>query len=159
MKTLRSTVAAVLALGLASALLASNETNTLESTPQVKAYRALLAAMRAGDYAAYKRWMVKEAGARMDETNRQLGKDPKDVLTFMAVITPPEIAVTDMEVDGPKAILHASGKLEGEMNYGTVELSREDGQWRVGLQSWTNKAVSPSLVARARPADERRRSS
>ena len=135
----RGTLAAVLALGLCSAVRAADDAKKLESTPQVKGYRALLAAMKAGDYAAYKKCMVKEAGPQMDEQARQMGKTPKEVLGFMAMMTPSDIVVTDMKVDGKKATLHATGKQEGETNYGTIEMAQEDGQWKVGHQSWSNK--------------------
>jgi len=137
-RRLRRALAVVLALGLCSAALAANDPKKLESTPQVKSYRALLAAMKAGDYDAYKKHMMKAAGPQMDEQAKQMGKSPKDVLSFMTMMTPTDIAVSDMKVDGKKATLHASGKLEGEMNYGTIEMAEEDGQWKVGQQSWAN---------------------
>lgn len=136
-RLLRITVACVLALGLSSAVRAG-DAKKLESTPQVKAYRALLAAMKAGDYAAYKKCMVKEAGPQMDDQAKQMGKSPKEVLSFMAMMTPTDIAVDDVKVDGKKATLHASGKLDGEMNYGTIDMAQEEGQWKVGKQSWAN---------------------
>jgi hypothetical protein len=131
-------VASVLVLGLSSAVRAADDTKKLESTPQVKTYRALLAAMKAGDYAAYKKCMVKEAGPQMDEQAKQMGKSPKEVLEFMAMMTPPDVTVTGLKVDGKKATLQASGKLDNEMNYGTIEMAQEDGQWKVGKQSWAN---------------------
>jgi len=137
-RILRGTLAAVLALGLCSAVFAAGDAKKLESTPQVKGYRALLAAMKAGDYAAYKKCMVKEAGPQMDEQAKQMGKSPKEVLGFMAMMTPSDITVTDVKVEGKKATLQANGKLDGEMNYGTVEMAEEDGQWKVGKQSWAN---------------------
>lgn len=147
MKSLRIAFLVALAFALASAALASEESKNLESAPPVKAYRALLAAMKAGDYAAYKSWMVRDAGPRMDETTKQMGKDPKDVLSFLAMLTPPEVVVTGLEVDGDRAILHATGKLDGETNYGTIEMSEEDGQWRVGLQSWTTTKAGTGASA------------
>ena len=57
---LRGILAAVVALGIcqaavaAGAAAAATDSKKLESTPQVKAYRAQLAAMKAGDYEAYK---------------------------------------------------------------------------------------------------------
>ncbi|HET9794745.1 MAG TPA: hypothetical protein VFS34_09805 [Thermoanaerobaculia bacterium] len=137
-RILRGTLAAVLALGLCSAALAADDAKKLESTPQVKGYRALLAAMKAGDYPAYKKCMVKAAGPQMDEQAKQMGKSPKEVLSFMAMMTPSDISVSDMKVEGKKATLHASGKLDGEMNYGTIEMAEEEGQWKVGHQSWAN---------------------
>jgi hypothetical protein len=56
----------------------------------------------------------------------------------MVMMTPSDIAVTDVKVEGKKATLKASGKLDNEMNYGTIEMAEEDGQWKVGQQSWAN---------------------
>lgn len=140
MKSRRISLAAfALALALASALLASDDPKKLESTPRVKAYRALLAAMNAGDYAACKSRMVREAGARMDETTKRMGKNPGDVLAHLARLTPPDVAVTDLEVDGKRAVLHAVGRLDGETHEGTVELSEEEGEWRVIVRTWTTR--------------------
>jgi hypothetical protein len=137
-RTLRGALAVVLVLGLCSAARAAADAKKLESTPQVKGYRALLAAMKAGDYDAYKKHMVKAAGPQMDEQAKQMGKSPKDVLSFMAMMTPSDITVSDVKVEGKKATIKASGKLDGEMNYGSIEMAEEDGQWKVGQQSWAN---------------------
>ena len=137
-RTFRAALVVALALGLCSAARAADDAKKLESTPQVKGYRALLAAMKAGDFEAYKKCMVKEAGPQMDEQAKQMGKSPKEVLGFMAMMTPSDITVTDVKVEGKKATLHANGKLDGEMNYGTIEMAQEDGQWKVGHQSWSN---------------------
>jgi len=137
-RLLQGALAAILALGLCSAVRAADDSKKLESTPQVKTYRALLAAMKSGDYAAYKKCMVKEAGSQMDDQAKQMGKSPKEVLSFMAMMTPSDISFTGLKVDGKKATLHADGKLDGEMNYGTIEMAQEDGQWKVGHQSWAN---------------------
>ena len=40
--------------------------------------------------------------------------------------------------DGQTATLLATGKVDNEMNTGTIEMAQEDGQWNVGHQSWTN---------------------
>ena len=141
---LRGILVAVVALGIcpaagaAGAAAASADSKKLESTPQVKAYRAQLAAMKAGDYEAYKKTMVKEAGPQMDKQAKEMGKSPKEVLGFMVMMTPADITITSMKVEGKKATLTASGKLDGELNKGTIEMAEEDGQWKVGHQSWSN---------------------
>jgi len=82
--------------------------------------------------------MVKEAGPQMDKQVKEMGKSPKDMLGFMSMMTPADLTFTSLKVDGKKATLMASGKLDGKMNKGTIELAEEDGQWKVGQQSWTD---------------------
>jgi hypothetical protein len=140
----RGILAALLAFGLchaafgAGAAAPAGDTKKFESTPQVKAYRAQLTAMKAGDYEAYKKCMVKEAGPQMDKQAKEMGKSPKDILGFMAMMTPSDITITSVKVEGKKATLTATGKLDGEANKGTIEMAEEDGQWKVGHQSWSN---------------------
>ena len=134
----RGILAAVLVLGLAHVAAAAGDAKKFESTPQVKAYRAQLAAMKAGDYDAYKKSMVKEAGPQMDKQAKEMGKSPKEVLAFMAMMTPSDITITSVKVEGKKATLTAARKLDGEANKGTIEMAEEDGQWKVGHQSWSN---------------------
>ena len=145
MKTiLRGILAAVLALGLGNVAVgaggsaSAGDAKKFESMPQVKAYRAQLAAMKAGDYEAYKKCMVKEAGPQMDKQAKEMGKQPKEVLSFMVMMTPSDITITSVKVEGKKATITASGKLDGEVNKGTIEMAEEDGQWKVGHQSWSN---------------------
>jgi len=134
---LRGTLVTMLALGLCR-VAAADDAKKLESTPQVKSYRALLAAMQKGDFEAYKKCMMKEAGPQMEKQAKEMGKSPKEVLSFMAMMTPTNITFTSVKVEGKKATLAATGKLDNEMNKGTIEMAEEDGQWKVGHQSWTN---------------------
>ena len=135
---LRGTLVAMLAFGLCRAAGAADDAKKFESTPQVKAYRALLAAMRAGDYDAYKKCMVKEAVPQMEKQAKDMGKSPKEVLGLLNMMTPSDITITAVKVEGKKATLTATGKIDNEANKGTIEMAEEDGQWKVGHQSWTN---------------------
>ncbi len=119
----------------------------LESTPQVQTYRALLRAMKSGDYPAYRRLMVKEAGPLMDEQTRRAGKSPREVLALMTKMTPSDVSVTDLEIRGNRATLHASGRIDGEMNYAVVDLTEQDGQWKVERQSWSTRPDEAPLIA------------
>jgi hypothetical protein len=67
-----------------------------------------------------------------------MGKSPKDMLEFMSMMTPKDLTFTSLKVDGKKATLMATGKVDAEVNKGTIELAEEDGQWKVGHESWTN---------------------
>ena len=127
----------LLAFGLSSALRA--DTKDLKSTPQAKAYEAVLKAVNAGDFEAYKKAMTKEAGKKMDQQIKESKMDPKKGMEFLKAMSPADLKYTDLKVDGKKATLKATAKVGGEPNNkGTIELEQEDGQWKVANQSWTN---------------------
>ena len=110
----------------------------LKSTPQAKAYEAVLKAVNAGDFEAYKKAMTKESGKKMDQQIKETKMDPKKGMEFLKAMAPTELKYTNLKVDGKKATLQATGKVGGEVNKGTIELEQEDGQWKVANQSWTN---------------------
>ena len=124
------------AFGLSSALGA--DTKDLKSTPQAKAYEAVLKAVNAGDFEAYKKAMTKESGKKMDQQIKETKMDPKKGMEFLKAMAPTDLKYTNLKVDGKKATLQATGKVGGEVNKGTIELEQEDGQWKVANQSWTN---------------------
>ena len=126
----------LLAFGLSSALRA--DTKDLKSTPQAKAYEAVLKAVNAGDFEAYKKAMTKEAGKKMDQQIKETKMEPKKGMEFLKAMAPTDLKYTGLKVDGKKATLQATGKVGGEVNKGTIELEQEDGQWKVANQSWTN---------------------
>jgi hypothetical protein len=111
----------------------------LEATPQGKAYRALLKTVESGDYEAYKKAMVAEAAADIDKQTKEMGMTPKKAMEFLMALAPSDVKLTELKVDGKKATLSATGKSGGETNWGTIDLAEENGAWKVGKQSWTNK--------------------
>jgi hypothetical protein len=130
-----------LLLGLfafASSYVLSADTKDLKSTPQAKAYEAVLKAVNAGDFEAYKKAMTKESGKKMDQQIKETKMDPKKGMEFLKAMAPTDLKYTNLKVDGKKATLQATGKVGGEVNKGTIELEQEDGQWKVATQSWTN---------------------
>ena len=140
MRILSRTIAPVLFAALVcSPLLAAEKAKNLEATPQVKAYRALEKTVAAGDYEAYKKNMAAESAKAMDQQTKDLGLDPKKGMAVLKAMSPSDLKFTSLKVDGKKATLLATGKQGGEMNYGTIDLVEEDGQWKVAKQSWTNK--------------------
>ena len=110
----------------------------LDATPQAKAYKTLLKAVEAGDFDAYKKCMTKEASKGIDQQTKEMGLDPKKGMELMKAMTPSDLKLTSLKVDGKKATLEATGKVDKEVNKGTIALEQEDGQWKVANQSWTN---------------------
>ena len=139
MRTLNRTFLAFLLLsGFSLAGLAAGAAKDLEATPQAKAYRALLKAIAACDYEAYKKCMMSEGAKEIDQQVKAMGKTPKETMTLFQAMAPTDVKFTSVKVDGKKATLLATGKSGGEVNKGTIELAEEDGKWKVGHQSWTN---------------------
>jgi Domain of unknown function (DUF4878) len=141
MRTLIRTALGLLALILLGTpmLLAGGAEKDLEATPQGKAYRSLLKIVDTGDYEAYKKAMAAESAKTMDAELKESGMDAKKAMTFLRMMSPTELKLTSLKVDGKKATLMAKGKMGGEMNNGTIEMVEEDGQWKVLKQSWSNK--------------------
>jgi hypothetical protein len=134
----RGAVLSALLIGLPLSYALSADTGNIEATPQAKAYRALLKAVAAGDYEGYKKCMTKEAAAGIDKQTKEMGLDPKKGMELMKAMTPTDLKLTSVKVDGKKATLDDTGKVDKEANRGTVSLEQEDGQWKVANQSWTN---------------------
>jgi hypothetical protein len=51
---------------------------------------------------------------------------------------PSDLKLTGLKVEGKKATMNATGMMDKEVNKGTIQLEEENGQWKVGKQSWTN---------------------
>ena len=127
---------------LTAATALAADSKDLESTPQAKVYRASLKAIDAGDYAAYTKCMTSEAVKEIEKQTKELGKTPKDGMELMKMMAPSDVKLTNLKVDGKKAVLSATGKQDKETMYGTINLEEEKGEWRVGKQSWTNTKPS-----------------
>jgi hypothetical protein len=131
----RSILAVVLLLGLALPALAAD----VDASPQAKVYRASLKAIDEGNYEAYKKCMTSAAVKEIEAQTKEMGKTPKDGMEMMKAMAPTDVKLTDLKVDGKKAVLTATGKQDKETMYGSVNLEEEGGAWKVGKQSWTNK--------------------
>lgn len=135
----RATLPLLLLCGFSLAALGAKDAKTdLEATPQAKAYRSLMKAVDARDFEAYKKGLTSEAAKGIDRWIKDLGKTPKETMDFFKTIAPTDVNITSLKVEGKKATLSATGKLDGEPVKGTVPLAEEDGQWKIGKQSWTS---------------------
>ena len=134
----RVVVLSALLIGLTLSSAFAADTRNIEATPQAKAYRALLKAVAAGDFDGMKKCMTKESAAGIDKQTKEMGLDVKKGMELMQAMTPTDLKLTSLKVDGKKATLEATGKVDKEANKGTIALQQEDGQWKVAEQSWTN---------------------
>jgi len=136
--TRRVVVPSALLIALTFSSARAADSRNLDGTPQAKAYGALLKAVAAGDFDAYKKSMTKEAAKGIDQQTKEMGLDPKKGMELMKAMTPSDLKLTSLKVEGKKATLEATGKVDEEANKGTIALEQEDGQWKVANQSWTN---------------------
>ena len=136
---IRTSAALLLAILVCAPASAAGKAKDLEATPQGKAYRALEKTVAAGDYEAYKKNMAADSAKVMDQQMKEMNMEPKQGMALLQSMSPSELKFTSLKVDGKKATLLATGKQGGEMNYGTIDLVEENGQWKVAKQSWTNK--------------------
>jgi hypothetical protein len=83
--------------------------------------------------------MAAESAKGIDQQMKDSGMDPKKGMEFLKAMSPTDLKFTSFKVDGKKATLLATGKVGGELNYGTIEMAEEDGQWKIVQQGWTNK--------------------
>ena len=134
----RVAVLAALLMGLTLSTAFAADSKDVEASPQAKAYRALLKSVAAGDFEAYKKSMTKEAAQGIDKQTKEMGLDPKKGMEMLKAMTPKDLKLTSLKVEGKKATLMATGMMDKEANKGTIALEQEDGQWKVANQSWTN---------------------
>ncbi len=94
-----------------------------------KAYAAYLRAVRDKDIPTLR--ML----APVDEqevSEREL----RQMLDFMTAISPSDAKITRGYIRGERAVLYLEGILNGEKQYGTVELVRKERIWKVAKEHW-----------------------
>jgi hypothetical protein len=143
---MKTAIRSILALGLLLGLslpASAADSKDVESTPQAKVYRASLKAIADGDFNAYAKCMTSQAVKEIEAQTKEMGKTTKEGMELMKIMAPSDIKLTALKVDGKKATLSATGEQDTEVMYGSIDLEEENGQWKVGKQSWTNKKPSP----------------
>jgi hypothetical protein len=111
-------------------------------SPQAKVYLDWVKAVKTGNVEAWKKVVPAEASQQIEAQAKEMKKTPKDVLGFLGSMTPDENKFTGLKIDGKKATLSVTGTTKGEPkpSYGKVEMIQEGGAWKVGQQSWSDKA-------------------
>ena len=133
-KGIRVRFVLVICIGLCVAASAARASQDVEATPQAKAYRAALKAIAAGDFEAYKKTLSSGTLKQMQEQTK--GKSPKEIMDFVQMMTPTDLKLTSVKLDGKKATLMATGKMDGQALNGAIAMEDEGGQWKVGQPSW-----------------------
>jgi hypothetical protein len=62
----------------------------------------------------------------------------REAVEFMAELTPKDSTITEGYVQGDRAVLYLTGTLDNEKNYGTVEMIKKGGAWKIKKESWSN---------------------
>ena len=57
-------------------------------------------------------------------------------MDFVKSLSPTDQKLTAVHVDGDKATISVSGKMDGQAMTGSIAMAREAGQWKVGQPSW-----------------------
>jgi hypothetical protein len=96
-----------------------------------KVYRTYLKAVRDKDIAALRTLIP-------DKTQNMSDSDLKESLEFVAGMLPKNPKITDGYAKKGRAVLYVEGTLEGEKQYGTVELVRKENMWGIVKESWSN---------------------
>ncbi len=129
-----ASLAVTLCLAGCLAAAAARGSQDVEATPQAKAYRAALQAIAAGDYDAYRKTLSSATRKQMDEQTK--GKSRADVMDFVKSVSPSDQKLTGLDVDGEKAVLSVSGTMDGQAMTGSIAMTQEGGQWKVGQPTW-----------------------
>ena len=77
---------------------------------------------------------VKKFAPSPEENDEEL----KDMIEFMAELTPKDMEITKGFIQGDRVVLYVTGTLEGERQYGTIEMIKKEGSWRMKKESWSD---------------------
>ncbi|MHB8880141.1 MAG: hypothetical protein ACYC69_01375 [Thermodesulfovibrionales bacterium] len=100
-----------------------------------KAYKTMHAALTNKDIALFRK-LAPESGKTEDLTDKQIAEG----MEFMALMVPhnPTLTKGYSSKAGDRAVLYLTGMVENEKNYGTIELTKKAGQWRIIKEGWSN---------------------
>ncbi len=98
-----------------------------------KAYQAHRKAIRDKDIAALRRT------APDPRTKEMSDSDLEKAIDFMNTISPATPKITRGYVKGSRAVLYVEGVVDGEKQYGTVEMAAKGKTWYVVREGWSNQ--------------------
>ena len=96
-----------------------------------KVYRAYLKAVRDKDIAALRILIP-------DKTQNMSDSEMKESVELVAGMSPKNPRITDGYAKKGRAVLYVEGTMEGEKQYGTVELLKKEKTWGIVKESWSN---------------------
>ena len=120
--------------------LSQNDTPRIEDT-----YQRFRRAMVTADRAALARLLAKDKRADLG------APDLDEKLKIAAALYPPHVTTSAVEINGSKATLKLSGAIDQGTAQGTIQLVKEDGEWKVVNESWRIKLDLSDIDASAAP--------
>ena len=104
------------------------------TSPQAKAYLAYQRVLESGDVPAIK-------NAVTSETRKMMSSEPDfpKMLELVRAMMAKQIRILKVTVNGNSAELMAEGKDDSGDSAGVIKMAFEDGQWKVGRESWQTK--------------------
>jgi hypothetical protein len=92
------------------------------------------------DYMTYVKAVEKRDGAtirKMAEVPPGTSdKDLKEQMEMVAAMTPTGQKIVSGSMSGNKATLNVTGMLEGKKQYGTIDLQKRGGVWKITKEDW-----------------------
>jgi hypothetical protein len=93
------------------------------------------------DYMTYVKALQKKDGAtirKMAEVPPETSdKELKGQMDMMAAMTPTDQKIVSGTMDKDTAVLKVTGKLEGKKQYGTIEMQKKGGVWKITKEDWS----------------------
>jgi hypothetical protein len=81
---------------------------------------------------------IKKLAPSPDEGLKYTDEELRAGMEFMAALTPKDTKITKGFVEKDRAVLYVTGTLEKEKQYGTIEMIRKEGTWRVKEENWSD---------------------
>ncbi len=95
------------------------------------------------DYMTYIKALQKKDGAtirKMAEVPAGTSdKELKDQMDMMSAMTPNDQKIVSGTINKDTAVLKVTGKLENKKQYGTIEMQKKGGVWKITKEDWSEK--------------------
>jgi hypothetical protein len=134
-----SLLALFLAVVFPFAACLAGDTQKVEKSPQVAAYRAYMAAAKNHDVEAWKTLVPLKQVESLKFICEMTKKTPEQHIAGFAWLAPDDLRFTSLSVNGNEATLRLTGMRKGGAKVkGEVILVLEDGAWKVASQGYDN---------------------
>ena len=108
------------------------ETAAAQKSPQAKVYADFVQAIQKEDLGAMRKLMTKDQAKNLDSP------DAKKMVGMIKMMSATDIKVLKVAEKGDTAELTVSGKQDGNVANGTVQMVKEGGAWKVQREEWKN---------------------
>jgi len=98
------------------------------------------------DYMTYIKALQKRDGAtirKMAEVGPASDKELKEQMEMVAAMTPTDLKIASGTLNGDAAVLNVTGMQEGKKQYGTIEMKKKGGVWKITKEEWTESQKKP----------------